>query len=217
MARDPQGHPDVRAFSNASALGSWGHFEMSDVDVPHELARLLAPLRGTAPLVLASTLDALPLARHLALALHGDLDVLLVEPIGGPATCLGWADEHGHGYLKDVGRRSGPYAAVTACRRAGELLAELRERLTPGREARPIHDRVVVLVDDRPGERERLQVCVDAVRRQVPELVVVASVRARDAGPPDLRRVDFQACVPTRRRLPRPRIEEDRARGLLTG
>jgi putative phosphoribosyl transferase len=205
---------------------------MRDVDVPHELARLLAPLRGTAPLLLATTLDALPLARHLADALLGDLDALLVAPIvapvvapvvgsagpggdGGSERCLGWVDEHGHGYLKDAGRRSGPYLAMAACRTAARELADLRQRLSPGRAPWPVRDRVTVLVDDRPAERERLQACVDSLRRQLPELVVVAAVRARDAAAPALERVDFVACVPTRRMSVRPSIGEARVRDLL--
>jgi len=185
---------------------------MRDVDVPHELARLLVPLRGSMPLVLATTLDALPLARHLSGTLAGDLDVFLVATVPGS----GWVDELGHGYLTDPSRRSGAYTAVTACRGSAVELTELRARLSPGRKVRPAQDRAVLLVDDRPWERERLQVCVDAVRRQLPELVVVAAVRALESGPPALRRVDYIACVPTRRRSPRPTIDETRVRDLLS-
>jgi hypothetical protein len=45
--------------------------------------------------------------------------------------------------------------------------------------------------------------------------VVLAAVRARDAAPPVLERVDFVACVPTRRRGARPAITEARVRDLL--
>ena len=68
------------------------------------LAVALARFRGSRPLILAIPRGAVPMARIIADALEGDLDVILVRKLGAPGNpefAIGAIDENGEAMLDD--------------------------------------------------------------------------------------------------------------------
>jgi predicted phosphoribosyltransferase len=68
------------------------------------LAQRLAGYRGQRPLVLGIPRGAVPMAKIIAAALDGELDVVLVHKLGAPGQpelAIGSVDEAGHLYLSD--------------------------------------------------------------------------------------------------------------------
>jgi len=73
-------------------------------DAANKLARALDGYRGQNPLVLAIPRGAVPMAKIIAEALDGELDVVLVRKLrapGNPEFAIGSVDETGWTYLAD--------------------------------------------------------------------------------------------------------------------
>src|SRR5512134_1356148 len=108
-------------------------------DAAWQLAGRLAAYRGLRPAVLALPRGAVPMARIVADALGGDLDIVLVCKIGAPdnaATAIGAVDETGSVTLTDYGRRHVPEQYVRAqAMRQLQALRHRRQLYTPPREA----------------------------------------------------------------------------------
>jgi putative phosphoribosyl transferase len=79
-----------------------------------KLAERLSPYKGKNPLVLAIPRGAVPMARILADALGGELDVVLVRKLGAPLNpelAVGSVDESGWAYVADFAASTGADAA----------------------------------------------------------------------------------------------------------
>ncbi|WNK21172.1 phosphoribosyltransferase family protein [Halomonas piscis] len=121
------------------------------LEAAERLARQLSPLRGHAPLVLAIPRGAVPMGRHIADALEGELDVVLVRKIGAPGSpefAIGAVSDNGSVALDDAARHF-PQASVTReVEKQQTLLDERRRRYTPVRAPLDPRGREVVVVDD---------------------------------------------------------------------
>ena len=96
----------------------------------HLLAKRLMGYRGQHPLVLGIPRGAVPMAKIIAEALEGELDVVLVHKLGAPGQpelAIGSVDEAGHLYLGDYVRDLGVTDAYLAREQAAQL-ETLRKR-----------------------------------------------------------------------------------------
>ena len=79
-------------------------------DAARRLAEALAQYRGQRPLVLAIPRGAVPMAKIIADALGGEVDVVLVRKLrapGNPEFAIGSVDESGWTYLGDYAGQVG--------------------------------------------------------------------------------------------------------------
>jgi putative phosphoribosyl transferase len=141
------------------------------------LAERLAGYRGQHPLVLGLPRGGVPMARRIADALEGELDVVLVKKLpapGQPELAIGAVDESGHIVEGEYfGLASPDY--VREARRA-QLDVLRQRRLAYGRVHGPISraDRVVILVDDGIATGASMEAAIKAVRAQGPRRLIVA-------------------------------------------
>jgi predicted phosphoribosyltransferase len=146
-----------------------------------EAARLLAarlePYRGQHPLVLGVPRGAVPMARLIADALGGDLDVVLVRKLrapGQPEVAIGAVDETGRvlkgRYLDLVGEE---YLREEV-RSELEILRRRREQYTRARAPVDPHGRTVIIVDDGVATGSSMLAAIRSVRERKPGKVVVA-------------------------------------------
>jgi predicted phosphoribosyltransferase len=149
-----------------------------------ELAVALAPLRGQRPLVLAIPRGAVPMARDLATALDGDLDVVLARKLGhplAPEVAVGAVDEAGHVVLADD-----PFGSPLPDDVLAELVARetariraRRAALTPVRGPVDPAGRTVVVVDDGAATGSTMVAALDSLRgRGAARLVAALPVAA---------------------------------------
>ena len=143
------------------------------------LARELADYRGQDPLILAIPRGAVPMAAHIARALEGELDVVLVHKLGAPGNpefAVGAVSEDGTVEIAEHARRMGIDAGYLQ-READNQLAVLRRRrqqYTPVREAIDPRDRIVIVVDDGIATGSTMLAALKAVREQHPRKLIAA-------------------------------------------
>jgi putative phosphoribosyl transferase len=157
------------------------------------LAQRLAHYRGRQPLVLGVPRGAVPMARIIADALAGDLDVVLVRKLRAPAQpelALGAIDERGT-VLKGRYYDLAPAAYLREEIRAQlEILRARRERYTRARPPVDPARRLTIIVDDGIATGSSMLAAIHAVRSRQPARIVVATAVA----PPDtLARVEDEA------------------------
>lgn len=147
------------------------------------IAVRLAHLRGTKPLVLAIPRAAVPMARVVAEALDGDLDVVLVRKIGAPRfpeLAIGSVSELGDLVLTPAASALGVderYLAEETRMRLRTLHAQ-RQRLAACRMPADPADRVVVVLDDGVATGATMTAALDLVRRRGPKWLVAAAAVA---------------------------------------
>ena len=154
-------------------------------DAGARLAGLLQRYLGQRPLVLAIPRGGVPMARVIADALDGDLDVVLVHKIGAPEQpelAIGAVDEHGHVVLDPLASALGVTAA-DARATADQEVAALRERRASlgSHAAIDPAGRVVIVVDDGIATGSTVRAAIRTVRAAGAARVVVATAVA----PPD--------------------------------
>ena len=149
------------------------------IDAAHQLARALAAYRGKNPLVLAIPRGAVPMARELADALGGELDVVLVHKLGAPGNAelaVGAIDETGWCYIADYAAEASADEAYLAREKRAqvEMLRARRSLYTPAR--RPIDPagRVAIVVDDGLATGATMIAALHAVRVRNPARLVCA-------------------------------------------
>ncbi|HET7216790.1 MAG TPA: phosphoribosyltransferase family protein [Vicinamibacterales bacterium] len=141
------------------------------------LADRLQMYRGQHPLVLGVPRGAVPMARIIADALDGDLDVVLVRKLrapGQPELALGAIDEAGRvlkGTYFDVA--SDDYIREEI-RTQQEILRMRRRLYTAAREAVNPAGRIVIIVDDGIATGSSMLSAIGSVRARAPQKVVVA-------------------------------------------
>ena len=173
------------------------------IDAARQLALSLDRFRGTHPVVLAIPRGAVPMGRHIADALGGELDIVLVKKIGAPGNpefAIGSVDEQGTIVLNennewlDVGVS---YVRAEADRQ----LAAMRERRIAYRGALatvPLQGRVVIVVDDGLATGATMTAALKAARRQGASQVVCAvPVAAPDALAAIEQLADVTVCLAT--------------------
>lgn len=141
------------------------------------LAERLAPYRSQRPLVLGVPRGAVPIARTIADALDGDLDVVLVRKLRAPdqpELAIGAVDEAGHVL-------AGPYFDIVPeayrreeIRTQQEILRKRRASYTGGPAPIDPAGRVVIIVDDGIATGSSMRAAIQSVKARNPLKVVVA-------------------------------------------
>lgn len=149
------------------------------LDAARQLAAALAHLRGSRPLVLAIPRGAVPMAAHVARALDGELDIVLVRKLGAPYSdeyAVGAVDETGWVYVAPHAAAAGADADYLANTRREQLaeIARRRAAYTPGRARRPVRERTVIVIDDGLATGATMLAALHAVRQGVPAHLVCA-------------------------------------------
>lgn len=148
-------------------------------DAGRRLGLVLAKYRGQRPLVLAIPRGAVPMARVIADALEGDLDVVLVRKLrapGNPELAIGAVDEQRQVHLAEGAACVDVDDAYLAGEVAAQMrrLEEQRRRFGRGRPPRPVEGRVVIVVDDGLATGATMAAALRAVRAGRPRRLVCA-------------------------------------------
>ena len=146
-------------------------------DAARQLAERLIAYKGQNPLVLGVPRGAVPMARIIADALAGELDVVLVRKLrapGQPELAIGAVDETGT-VLK------GAYFNVAdeeylrdEIRIQQDVIRARREMYTRAQKAIDPAGRIVVIVDDGIATGSSMLAAIRSVRARKPQKLVVA-------------------------------------------
>ncbi len=143
------------------------------------LAEKLAAYRGRRPLVLGIPRGAIPMAKIIADALGGDLDVVLVHKLGAPSNpelAIGAVDETGHVYLNEEAWELGVEEGYIEKEKQAQLamLRQRRARYTPVRPPLDPAGRIVIVVDNGIATGASMIAALRAVRAMHPAKLIAA-------------------------------------------
>lgn len=162
------------------------------------LAQKLIAYKGRNPIVLGIPRGAVPMARIIADALEGELDVVLVRKLGAPGQpelAIGSVDESGHLYVSAYARQLEISDAYIQAEKE-EQLKTLRERrllYTPDRPPIDPAGRIVIVVDNGIATGATMISALRAVRARQPRKLVAAIAVA----PPETLKVIAQEADET--------------------
>ena len=161
-------------------------------EAAHMLAERLSVYKGRNPLVLAIPRGAVPMARILADALGGEMDVVLVRKLGAPMNpefAVGSVDESGWAYVADYAASVGADAVYIEAekQRQLEVMRKRRAQYTTARAPIDPAGRIVIVVDDGLATGSTMISALHALRARKPARLVAAV----PVSPPDtLRKVE---------------------------
>lgn len=143
------------------------------------LAKRLAKYKTQKPLVLGIPRGALPMAKIIANALDGELDVVLVRKLGAPGQpelAIGAVDEDGRVYLSDAVAEWGISSEYVAREKEQQLKTLLRRRAeyTPFRSSINPSGRTVIVVDNGIATGATMIAALRSVREQSPAKLIAA-------------------------------------------
>ena len=161
-------------------------------EAAHMLAERLCVYKGKNPLVLAIPRGAVPMARILADALGGEMDVVLVRKLGAPMNpefAVGSVDESGWAYVADYAASAGADAVYIEAekQRQLEVMRKRRAQYTTARAPIDPAGRIVIVVDDGLATGSTMISALHALRARNPAKLIAAV----PVSPPDtLRKVE---------------------------
>jgi predicted phosphoribosyltransferase len=166
----------------------------------HLLAeRLRAAYKDKHPLVLGVPRGAMPMAKIIADALGGELDVVLVHKLGHPdqpELAIGAVDETGNTTLSDWAAELDPKYIEDEKRRQLGTLRDRRARYTPEREPINPQGRIVIVVDDGIATGSTMLAALRAVRAKQPaKLIGAVAVSSAEAARAMLHECDGMVCL----------------------
>lgn len=144
-----------------------------------KLAERLAEYKGKNPLILAIPRGAVPMAKRIADALEGEVDVVLVRKLGAPNNpefAIGAMDESGWAYIGDYAASAGATPEYIAQEKARQM-ATMRKRRAQYTPIRPPIDpagRTVIVVDDGLATGSTMISALHALRAQKPARLICA-------------------------------------------
>jgi predicted phosphoribosyltransferase len=168
-------------------------------EAAEQLASRLSGYRGQRPLVLGVPRGAVPMARVIADALDGDLDVVLVRKLRAPdqpELAIGAVDEGGtvlEGSYFDLA--SDAYLREEVLTQQ-EILRKRRQLYTQAHPAVDPAGRVAIIVDDGVATGSSMLAAIRSVRARKPQALIVAIGVAPPATLDRLRReADEVVCL----------------------
>ena len=139
------------------------------------------------------------MAKIIADALGGELDVVLVRKLGHPLQpelAIGAIDENGNFFLSDYAFEIEPEYLDLEKNRQLEILHKRRAQYTPQRRPIDAHDRIVIVVDDGIATGATMTAALRAVRAQKPKkLIGTVAVASPDAARAMLHEADAMVCL----------------------
>jgi putative phosphoribosyl transferase len=161
--------------------------------------RLRTSYKNKNPLVLGVPRGAVPMAKIIADALGGELDVVLVHKLTHPEQAelaIGAIDEEGNAFINDWATDLDPAYLEAEKKRQLSVLRERRARYTPLRQSIDPHGRIVIVVDDGIATGSTMTAALRAIRAHKPKkLVGAVAVASAQAARAMLHECDAMVCL----------------------
>lgn len=166
----------------------------------HLLAeRLRAAYENKHPVVLGIPRGAMPMAKIIADALGGDLDVVLVHKLrhpNRPELAVGAIGEGGNTILSDWAAEVDPCYINAEKHRQLSTLCDRRARYTPNRPPIKPDGRIVIVVDDGIATGSTMMVALRTVRAKKPKkLIGAVAIASPSAARAMLHECDAMVCL----------------------
>jgi predicted phosphoribosyltransferase len=163
------------------------------------LADRLSKYRGQNPLILGIPRGAVPMAKIIADALQGELDVVLVHKLGAPGNpefAIGSVSESGNIYLSDAAKEVSQDYISRETKAQIETLRRRRALYTPVRPAIDPLNRIVIVVDNGIATGATMIAALRAIRAKHPaELIGAVAVAPQETIERIAKEADAVVCL----------------------